>query len=110
MPQPTEIPSGSDAPSIEEERPEPLAFTLHVVSPSAGVSSPLTFTRLLATTTVNELKAKIRDALPSKPGDESQRLIHRGRMLGKETETMLEIFGRETVCDLNFQFIGSICC
>lgn len=97
MPQSPATTAGTDAPSREEELPEPLAFTLHVVSPSVGVSSPLIFSHLPATTNVKQLKAKIRDALPSKPVDESQRLIHRGRMLGREGETMLEIFGQETV-------------
>jgi hypothetical protein len=91
------IPAGFDAPTGDEERPEALNFTLVVVSPSVGVSGPLTFAHLPATTSVKELKAKIRDALPSKPADENQRLIHRGRMLAREMETMVEIFGRETV-------------
>ena len=89
--------AADDAPTREEERPEPITFTLAVVSPSVGVSSPLNFPHLPASTTVKELKAKIRDALPSRPVDESQRLIHRGRMLGRDTETMLNIFGPETV-------------
>jgi len=86
-----------DAPTRDEELPEPLHFTLQIISPSMGVSGPLSFPLLPATTSVKDLKAKIRDALPSKPVDESQRLIHRGRMLARETETMLEIFGQETV-------------
>jgi hypothetical protein len=97
MAQPAGTPAGLDAPSRDEERPEPLNFTLQIISPSIGVTGPLSFPLLPATTTVKELKAKIRDALPSKPVDESQRLIHRGRMLARETETMLEIFGQETV-------------
>ncbi len=86
-----------NAPAMEEEHSEPLHFTLQVVSPSVGISSPLRFPGLLATTTVKELKAKIRDVLPSKPLDENQRLIHRGRMLGSGAETMLDIFGQEAV-------------
>jgi hypothetical protein len=93
----TDITVGNDASTREEEGLEPITFTLAVVSPSVGVSSPLNFPHLPATTTVKELKARIRDALPSKPVDESQRLIHRGRMLGRDTETMLDIFGQENV-------------
>lgn len=89
--------AASDAPSREDERPEPLTFTLQIISPSIGVTGPLSFPLLPATTTVKQLKAKIRDALLSKPADDSQRLIHRGRMLARETETMLEIFGQDTV-------------
>ncbi len=90
----------TDAPLMGGERVEPLAFTLQVVSPSVGVSRPLSFPQLPATTTIKQLKAKIRDALPSEPRDDCQRLIHRGRMLARETETMLEVFGQEEVlCD-----------
>ncbi|RDW71287.1 hypothetical protein BP6252_07850 [Coleophoma cylindrospora] len=88
-----------DAPTRDEEQPEPTTFTLNVVSPSAGVSGPLVFPHLLASTTVQQLKARIRDALPTRPTDESQRLIHRGRMLGREAETMTEIFGSDTLAN-----------
>jgi hypothetical protein len=101
MAQPAGTPAGPDAPTRDEEHPEPLNFTLQIISPSIGVTGPLSFPLLPATTTVKELKAKIRDALPSKPVDESQRLIHRGRMLARETETMLEIFGQETVLHIS---------
>lgn len=87
----------TDAPTMDEERPEPITFTLVIVSPSVGVTGPLAFPHLLASTTVKQLKARIRDALPTKPTDESQRLIHRGRMLARDTETMTEIFGHDTV-------------
>jgi hypothetical protein len=97
MSEPTGTPTRPDAPTSDEERPEPLTFTLQIISPSIGVTGPLSFPLLPATTTVKQLKAKIRDALPSKPADESQRLIHRGRMLARETEMMLEIFSQETV-------------
>lgn len=89
----------TDAPTRDEERPEPLSFTLQIVSPSVGVSMPLVFSQLPATTSIKELKAKIRDVLPSQPSDENQRLIHRGRMLANEAETMTDIFGRDTVCN-----------
>jgi hypothetical protein len=100
MSQPTELTRANDAPTRDDEQPEPLSFTLAIVSPSVGVASRLNFPHLPATTTVKQLKAKIRDSLPSKPADDNQRLIHRGRMLGRETETMLEIFGQETVQNL----------
>ena len=97
MSEPTGASAASDAPTREEEGSQSLSFTLQIISPSIGVSGPLSFPLLPATTTVKQLKARIRDALPSKPVDESQRLIHRGRMLAREMETMLEIFGQETV-------------
>jgi hypothetical protein len=73
-------------------------FTLQVVSPSAGVTGPLSFMQLPSGTTVKQLKEKIRESLPMRPSDDHQRLIHRGRLLSKEDETMSEIFGQEKVC------------
>jgi len=100
MAQPTDQSTGSAAPTRDDERIEPLKFTLSIISPSVSVPSPLTFPQLLATTTVKELKARIRDVLPSKPIDEHQRLIHRGRLLGREMETMEDVFGKDTVSQL----------
>lgn len=97
MSQSQALPAGIDAQTRNGELPEPLSFTLIIVSPSVGVSSPLTFASLPATTTVRQLKAKIRDSTTSKPANDRQRLIYRGRLLGREAETMLEVFGQETV-------------
>jgi len=79
------------------KRQEPSAFTLQMISPSVRVDSPIIFENILPTTTVKQVKAKFRDAIPSKPEDELQRLVHRGRILARETETMLDIFGEEAV-------------
>jgi hypothetical protein len=97
MSQSADIPAGPAISSEDKNTPEALSLTLNIVSPSVGVPQPFTFPQLPATTTVKQLKAKIRDVLPSKPADESQRLIKGGRMLGRETDTMLEVFGQETV-------------
>jgi hypothetical protein len=109
MAHPPDTAAASDAPTRDEERPEPLTFTLQVVSPSVGVASPLSFSHLPATTTIKELKAKIRDVLPSKPTDESQRLIHRGRMLGREADTMLDVFGHDTVRTTTCTYLFELC-
>ena len=74
-----------------------ITFHLVIVSPSNGVNGPLHFPSVAATTSVKDLKAMIRDTLPSKPTDEGQRLIHHGRLLSRETETMLEVFGQDAV-------------
>ncbi|CAG8980378.1 hypothetical protein HYALB_00003942 [Hymenoscyphus albidus] len=95
---------GNAAPTRDEEQPEPLSFTLTIVSPSVGAIR-LEFPHLPATTTVEQLKAKIRDALPSKPANELQRLIHRGRMLARESQTMLEIFGQDVLCHPESQIL-----
>lgn len=98
--------TGNAVPTRDEEQPEPLSFTLTIVSPSVGANR-LNFPHLAATTTVEQLKAKIRDALPSKPPNELQRLIHRGRMLSRESQTMVEIFGKDVVSP-NQDFYGFV--
>ena len=91
---------------------------LQVVSPSVGVTRPLLFPGIAASTTVRELKGKIRETLPLRPSDENQRLIHRGRAIVRETETLRDIFGADLVCSgpplpLCPCFVGvvsSMCC
>lgn len=87
----------NNAPAQDMEQQSASTFALQIISPSIGVSAPLSFSHLPTATTVNELKAKIRDALPTKPVDEYQRLIHRGRMLGNGSETMASVFGESAV-------------
>lgn len=76
----------------------PLTITLRIHSPSAEVANPLTLTLIPSSTTVRELKLRIRDAVPSKPEIDRQRLIHRGRMLRNDDETMANVFGQAAVC------------
>ncbi|KAK8032418.1 ubiquitin family protein [Apiospora arundinis] len=72
--------------------------TVQVISPSVGVpSGRLSFPQLPASTTIQQLKQRVRDALDAKPPDTAQRLIHRGRLLARDNETLLEIFGEETL-------------
>ncbi|KAK8047682.1 Ubiquitin family protein [Apiospora saccharicola] len=72
--------------------------TIQVISPSVGVpSGRLSFSKLPASTTIQQLKQRVRDALDAKPPDAAQRLIHRGRLLARDNETLLEIFGEETL-------------
>ncbi|CAM1510234.1 Fc.00g005690.m01.CDS01 [Cosmosporella sp. VM-42] len=74
-----------------------LTVNLQVLSPSVGVNRPLLFSGLAASTTVKQLKEKIRQTLPLRPPDENQRLIHRGRAIVRETDSLLDIFGAETL-------------
>lgn len=77
--------------------PEQLAVNLQVVSPSVGVNRPLLFPGLPATTTLKQLKERIRQELPLRPADDHQRLIHRGRAYGRETDTLLDVLGEAAV-------------
>lgn len=85
---PSSAPPGSqqDAPLVN----------LQIVSPSVGVGN-LRFPDLPAATTVQQLKEKIRDSLQSRPADDHQRLIHRGRLLARDTDTLQQVFGEEAV-------------
>ncbi|KAI2471914.1 hypothetical protein F4781DRAFT_63379 [Annulohypoxylon bovei var. microspora] len=76
---------------------ESATFTLQIISPSVGIPQPLALQELPTNTTVKQLKERIRNAVGMRPTDEAQRLIHRGRLLGRDTETMTEIFGQETL-------------
>ena len=93
-------PSTSGAPEGDQE---PLKFTLQIMSPSHGVPQPMIIQSLPATATVKELKHRLRNVLEARPSDQSQRLIHRGRLLAREEETMLNVFGEETVCPRIFR-------
>lgn len=83
--------------SPEEPSQEAQALLLHVLSPSAEVPDKLTFSSIPVTTTVAELKARIQDAIPSMPSPARQRLIYRGKALVKDTDTLKDVFGQETV-------------
>ncbi|KAI0376552.1 hypothetical protein F5Y04DRAFT_209918 [Hypomontagnella monticulosa] len=76
---------------------DPATFTLQIVSPSVGIPQPLALQELPTNTTVKQLKERIRNVVNTKPADQAQRLIHRGRLLAREDETMTEIFGQEAL-------------
>ncbi|KAF4582967.1 Ubiquitin family protein [Ophiocordyceps camponoti-floridani] len=84
---------------------EQLLVNLQVVSPSVGVNRPLLFPDLPATTTIKLLKDKIRQTLPLRPTDENQRLIHRGRALVRDADSLLDVFGAEALRTLERQTI-----
>lgn len=85
---------------------------LQVVSPSVGVNRPLLFPGIAANTTVKQLKERIRQTLPLRPPDEHQRLIHRGRAIVRESDTLLDIFGADAVScfDTGLQLPPSTLC
>ncbi|KAH8908812.1 hypothetical protein BR93DRAFT_506839 [Coniochaeta sp. PMI_546] len=75
----------------------PSSFNLQIVSPSASVSRPLVFASIPASTTIRQLKEKIRNAVATRPADDQQRLIHRGRLLARDEETLENILGAEAI-------------
>lgn len=72
-------------------------FTLQVLSHSVGHTETLSFKELPITTTVAQLKTKIKEK-HANADEEYQRLIHRGRLLVRADETMADLFGADTVC------------
>ncbi|KAK3175786.1 hypothetical protein K4F52_009997 [Lecanicillium sp. MT-2017a] len=74
---------------------EPVV-NVQIVSPSVGVNRPLLFPGTPASTTIKQLKEKIREALPLRPADEHQRLIHRGRALMRDSDSLLDVLGAES--------------
>ncbi|KZL83508.1 ubiquitin family protein [Colletotrichum incanum] len=91
--------SSSTAHPAPEAASDHLSVNLQVLSPSTAANSsrPLVFPGLAATTTVKQLKEKIRQALPLKPSDSQQRLIYRGRVLQPDGDTLLSVIGEEVI-------------
>jgi hypothetical protein len=95
----SEPPSSGPQPAAEQKSipDEQLTINLHVLSQSVGTNRPLVLSDLPATSTIRQLKERIRQSLPMRPADENQRLIHRGRVLQRDDDTMLDVFGMDAV-------------
>ncbi len=76
---------------------EDYLLDLNVLSPSTEVERSLLLPALPASTTVLQLKLKIRELIPSRPQPERQRLIYRGRVLTRDNDSLFVVFGRENV-------------
>ncbi|KAG0125467.1 hypothetical protein HOY82DRAFT_142085 [Tuber indicum] len=72
---------------------------IKVMSPVFGFPRDLTF-RMLATSTIKDVKDKITGSLDSRPPCDQQRLIYRGKMMQDESRL-------ETVLGLNSGLVGS---
>lgn len=75
-------------------------IVLHVLSPSTEVPKKLTFPAIPTSTTVGELKLKIRDAVATKPAPERQRLIYRGKALTNYSTMLSDLFGQDIVSNI----------
>ncbi|KAF2492166.1 hypothetical protein BU16DRAFT_542081 [Lophium mytilinum] len=76
---------------------EQTFIDLKVLSPSTEVDGDMYFKELPASTTVAQLKLKIKDLIATKPAVERMRLIYRGRVMAKESDTMTDVFGRDEI-------------
>jgi len=80
---------------------ETQTINLQILSPSPLVG-PMRFPNLAVSTTVGELKAKIRELVETRPSDEHMRLIYQARFLSRDADTLLDVFGEDVVCVLLF--------
>lgn len=92
----TESQAGLTAPEGQAPVDGGAGVNLQILSPSVGVNT-LAFPGLAASTTIGQLKEKIRENLPLRPAADQQRLIHRGRLLARDNETLQDVFGEEAV-------------
>ncbi|KAH6644742.1 hypothetical protein C7974DRAFT_27035 [Boeremia exigua] len=70
---------------------------LKVLSPSSEIEGGLHLPQLPASTTVRELRLRIQDAVPSKPGPERMRLIYRGKVVANDADSLETVFGAENL-------------
>jgi hypothetical protein len=90
--------------SNEEAR---QVIELKILSPSPEVGNAgLHFDDLAVSTTVGELKDRIRDMVSTRPGHDRQRLIYLGRALVRDADTLLDVFGATAV---SIYLSASIC-
>jgi hypothetical protein len=81
--------------SSEEAR---QAIELKILSPSPEIGNAgLHFDDLPVSTTVGELKDRIRDMVSTRPTHDRQRLIYLGRALVRDSDTLLDVFGTNAV-------------
>lgn len=80
---------------------------LQIISPSVGVTGPISLPQLSTATTVRQLKEKIRETLALRPSIDNQRLIHNGRMLARDSEPLTEVFGRDLVSEVAGKVAGN---
>ncbi|KAF1927232.1 uncharacterized protein M421DRAFT_422084 [Didymella exigua CBS 183.55] len=74
-----------------------VTLNLKVLSPSSEVEGGILLQDLAASTTVKELRLKIQDAVPSKPGPERMRLIYRGKVVANDADTLETVFGADNL-------------
>lgn len=94
-PQDSSVPRNASAGEPAITPTDQLSVNLKVISPS--LSQPITLSDLPAGTTVQQLKERIRQELPTQPADNQQRLIYRGRMISRPEEKLLGLFGEDMV-------------
>ena len=85
-----------NGPAPSEPDTEVRNLTLHILSPSPEVPDRITFTDCTPSTTIADLKAKIRGVVATRPAPERQRLICGGRLI-QDNATLADIFTQNAV-------------
>lgn len=71
------------------------AVNLKILSPN--FEGDIALPDLAASTTVQELRVLIQNAMDTRPATERMRLIYRGRVVVNEADTLSDVFGPENV-------------
>src|SRR5690242_16146074 len=74
-----------------------VLVNLKILSPSSEVESDINLVDLPAATTNQDLRQRIRNEIESRPTVDRMRLIYRGRVIMRDTDTLLDVFGLNNV-------------
>lgn len=80
--------------STSASNPATLTLNVKVITQLPEPNAHLYFPSLPPETTIAELKSRIRDAIHTSPAPDRQRLIHKGRVAARESDKLLDVFGR----------------
>ncbi|KAL8766290.1 MAG: hypothetical protein Q9209_006880 [Squamulea sp. 1 TL-2023] len=84
--------------SSDRSTPKAQTIVLNVLSPSTEeVPKRLTFSDIPTSTTVRELKERIRNTVPAQPALLRQRLIYQGKVLASDETSLKDAFGQEAI-------------
>ncbi|KAK6002854.1 hypothetical protein QM012_001604 [Aureobasidium pullulans] len=72
-------------------------LSLRILSPAVELSQGLDMNDVPIDTTIAALKSRLTDLLPSNPTPDRMRLIHFGRLLANDDETLAHLFGEAAI-------------
>jgi hypothetical protein len=72
-------------------------LSLRILSPAVEVGHGLDMANVSIDTTIGSLKSQLMDLLPSNPTPDRMRLIHFGRLLANDNDTLAQLFGEAAI-------------
>lgn len=72
-------------------------LSLRILSPAVELSHGLDMADVPVDTTIGSLKSRLTDLLPSNPTPDRMRLIHFGRLLANDNDTLAHVFGEAAI-------------